>query len=90
MNEDQDHNVYNKSRGDLVNILKGYSDSNNLNLSDADITALSYSGQQNSKEFKSYIGNLAKKDNILYKDEKKKYDRQVSKLIYKKKDEEKK
>jgi RHS repeat-associated protein len=87
--EDDDHNAYNKSRGALVDILKEYSTSNNLNLSDADITALSFSGQQNSKEFKSYIGGLAKQDNLSVKEEKDKYDNQVSHLVYQKKDENK-
>ena len=56
-----------------------------MNLSDADITALSFSGQQNSKDFKNYIKDLAEKDNISVKEEKEKYNNQVSHLIYQKK-----
>jgi RHS repeat-associated protein len=89
LNDDEDHNNYNASRGDLVNIITEYSKSNNLNLTAEDITALSFSGQQSSTDFKDYINALAKNDNISVTEEKKKYDYQVSNLIYKKKDEKK-
>jgi uncharacterized protein RhaS with RHS repeats len=89
LNDDDDHNDYNASRGDLVNIITEYSKSNNLNLTDQDITALSFSGQQNSTDFKNYLNALAKEDNVSVKEEKKKYNSQVSNLIYKKKDEKK-
>ncbi|MBE9599484.1 hypothetical protein [Pedobacter sp. MC2016-24] len=39
--------------GDLVNILQEYNKDNGLGLSDKDITTLSFSGQQDSKDFKS-------------------------------------
>jgi hypothetical protein len=90
VNEDQDHNEYNKARQDLVNVLKEYCTDNNLNLSNEDVTALSYSGQQNSTDFKKYINEQAKKNGITPEQQKKDYDYQVSKLIYKKKDEENK
>jgi RHS repeat-associated protein len=86
ISEDEAHNTYNNYRGDLVSILKEYSTSNNLNLSDADITALSFSGQQGSKDFKKYISDLAKKDNISIREEKDKYDITLSHLTYQKKE----
>jgi len=53
-----------------------------LNLSAGVITALSFSGQQSSKDFKNYINGLAKVNGATYKEEKKKYDKLVSDLIY--------
>ncbi len=87
--EDGDHNAYNKYTTELTNVFKEYSESNGLNLSGRDIKDLVFSGQQNSKEFKSYITDLAKENNSTYEKEKSNYDRRVSNLIYKKKDEKK-
>ena len=85
VNEDDNHNVYNKYRTDLVNILTEYNTTNKLGLTDDQITALSYSGQEESTDFKTYITDLAKDDKISYDEEKEKYDKVVSKLFYKKK-----
>lgn len=72
-----------------MNILTEYSKDNKLDLSAETITALSFSGQQNSKEFKSYINGLAKENGTTYKEEKNKYDKLVSDLFYQKKEEKK-
>jgi hypothetical protein len=84
--EDDSHNIYNTERQGLVNILTEYNKDNNLRLSAESITALSYSGQQSSKDFKSYINGLAKENGTTYKEEKANYDKVVSDLIYEKKD----
>lgn len=84
--EDDAHNTYNTERQSLVNILTEYNKDNNLGLSTESITALSYSGQQGSKDFKSYINGLAKENGTTYKEEKAKYDKLISNLIYEKKE----
>jgi RHS repeat-associated protein len=83
--EDDAHNTYNTERQSLVNILTEYKKDNNLGLSTESITALSYSGQQDSKDFISYIYGLANKNGTTYKEEKAKYDKLISNLIYEKK-----
>ena len=83
--EDDAHNVYNNERESLVSILSEYSKANNLNLTTESITALSFSGQQDSKEFKGYINNLATTNGTTYKEEKKIFDTIISNLIYQKK-----
>jgi len=88
-NDDASHNTYNTERQTLVNVLTEYSKDNKLDLSSETITALSFSGQQNSKEFKSYINGLAKENGTTYKEEKNKYDKVISDLIYHKKEEKK-
>ncbi|MDI6048519.1 hypothetical protein QLS31_01605 [Flavobacterium sp. XS2P24] len=67
----------------------GYISAIGLNLSEGDIKNLVFSGQQSSKEFKSYITDLAKNNNSTYEKEKSNYDTRVSNLIYQKKDEKK-
>jgi RHS repeat-associated protein len=84
--DDDAHNTYNTERNVLVNILSEYNKDNKLGLSSETITALSFSGQQNSKDFKNYINGLAKANGTTYKQEKAKYDALISGLIYKKKD----
>ncbi|NRT13767.1 hypothetical protein HNP99_000092 [Flavobacterium sp. 28A] len=84
--EDSDHNKY---TSELTNVFSEYSKANNLNLSEGDIKDLVFSGQQSSKEFKSYITDLAKNNNSTYEKEKSNYDTRVSNLIYQKKDESK-
>ena len=66
-NDDAAHNTYNTERQTLVNILTEYSTDNKLNVSTETITALAFSGQQNSKGFKSYINGLAKENGTTYK-----------------------
>jgi RHS repeat-associated protein len=84
--EDDSHNTYNTERNNLVNILTEYNKDNNLGLSAEAITALSYSSQQDSKDFKNYINGLVKENGTTYKEEKAKYDKLISNLIYEKKD----
>ncbi len=84
--EDGAHNTYNYERQSLVNILTEYSKDNNLGLSTNSITALSYSGQQSSNDFKNYINGLAKDNGTTYKEEKAKYDKLISSLIYEKRE----
>ena len=83
------HNTYNNERQTLVDVLTEYSKDNKLGLSSEVITVLSFSAQQNSKDFKSYINGLAKENGTTYKEEKNKYDKLVSDLIYKKKEDRK-
>jgi RHS repeat-associated protein len=79
---DASHNTYNKERQTLVNILTEYSNDNKLDLSSVLITALSFSGQQTSDEFKKYINQLATENGTTYKQEKKKFDKLISDSIY--------
>jgi RHS repeat-associated protein len=83
--EDANHNVYNKERQALVSIISEYSEANNLNLTPESITALSFSGQQDSKEFKDYISDLVTANGTTYKEEKNKFDKIISNLVYQKK-----
>ena len=53
------------------------------------ITDLSFSGKQNSKEFKGYINGLPKENGTTYKEGKNEYDKLVSDLFYQKKEEKK-
>lgn len=87
--DDSNHNGFNTERQTLVNILSEYNKDNKLNLSSEAITALSYMGQQTSKDFKNYINGLAKENGTTYKEEKNKYDTLVSKLVYQKKEKQK-
>jgi len=50
---------------------------------------LSFSGKQNSKEFKGYINGLPKENGTTYKEGKNEYDKLVSDLFYQKKEEKK-
>ncbi|RZJ85776.1 MAG: RHS repeat-associated core domain-containing protein, partial [Chryseobacterium sp.] len=84
-NEDDSHNAYNSERRTLVSILTEYSNDNNLKLSTNDITVLSFSGQQDSKEFKKYMTDLSSTNKTSYKEEKDKYDTTLSRLFYEKK-----
>lgn len=81
---DKDHNIYNTERQSLVNILTEYNTDNKSGLSSESIVALSYSGQQGSKDFKRYINGLAKVNKTSYKIEKDKYDDKISILTYEK------
>jgi RHS repeat-associated protein len=82
---DASHNTYNTEREALVNILTEYSKENKLDLSNELITALSFSGQQDSVDFKKYISGLAKENGTSFKEEKNKFDKLVSGSIYQKK-----
>ncbi len=82
---DKDHNTYNSERQSLVNILTEYNTDNNLGLSTESIVALSYSGQQTSKDFRRYINGLVKMNGTSYKKEKDKYDDMISDLIFEEK-----
>ena len=79
------HNIYNTEREALVKILTEYSIDNNLNLSKENIDILSFAGQQKSKEFEKYISDLAHVNNLTFEQQKKIYDKSLSKLIHVKK-----
>ncbi len=83
--EDANHNIYNTEREALVKILTEYSIDNNLNLSKENIDILSFAGQQKSKEFEKYISDLAHVNNLTFEQQKKIYDKSLSKLIHVKK-----
>lgn len=83
--EDQNHNLYNSKLDLLINVISEYNESNGCKLSDTQIKEIALGGQQQSKDFKSYIESLAKEKNTTYKEEKDSYDERLSGLIYQKK-----
>lgn len=87
---DPNHDTHGKSHSILVSAMKEYRDDNCLDWSNEDIEVISWKGVQNSKAFKSYITDLAAKNNSNYDDQLKTFNSKLSKVNWKTKTEEKK
>ena len=70
------------NRETLLNGLKEYNSTNNLGYSDTDLETISWSGLENSKEFDSYIQNIAKQNGTTSATERRNHALKMDKLIY--------
>ncbi len=62
--ENDSHDTFNKYHNDFLKALTEYNTDNNLGYSDQQLLDLSWQGTEKSKQFQSYIDNLAKENNI--------------------------
>ena len=79
---DASHTGFNEYHDTMVSALSEYNTANNLGYNDSQINELAYVGTSNSKQFKSYIQDLADKNGTSYEDEVKSYDMRVSNISY--------
>ena len=83
--DDANHNTFNKYLNSMKEAISEYNISNNIGLTNDDITILSYQSQQNSTNFKSYIETEAKNNNRTYDEQKSYYYSILTVLFFDKK-----
>lgn len=82
--ENDGHNTFNNYHNDFLKALKEYNTDNNLGYSDQQLLDLSWQGTEKSKQFKSYIDNLAKENNSTYEAEYKNFKTRLQEIIWQK------